>query len=375
MPAPAAPRLVARRVDGWLVGWLAVVIWASFSLAAHAGYRIGGSGVSTLYWVGAVVGAAHFGLSYHLAYSDGIRSAVRRRPFALGIGPMLIALALAVAVVWSLRSGPIAASRLTGAFITSVYLFTTWHYIKQAYGVARVGAAFAGIKLTANEAKVLRFALYPAWWLGASVVLERGAHYSLAHYSIGYQLLPAAAIHALRWGASAAFVPIGVAIVRACLRAGRMPSAIFAAPYAAALCWLVLPTSPALLVLFLAPLHALQYLAIGHRAEVSLAATRAVPVTAAWWLNIFGGAAAGGLLISRWLPAALDTHLSTAGGPMLFAAAGFVFLNLHHYLIDAVIWRSSGELVKAVVRPPQPMAIPQQAPALAPGSVAQPATA
>jgi hypothetical protein len=29
-----------------------------------------------------------------------------------------------------------------------------------------------------------------------------------------------------------------------------------------------------------------------------------------------------------------------------------VFLNLHHYLIDATIWRSRGDLVRAMVRKP-----------------------
>jgi hypothetical protein len=320
------------------------------------------------------VTAAHFGLSYHLAYADGVRTAVRRHPFALGIGPLLIALALGVVVVWSLARGPATASRLTSAFITSVYLFTTWHYIKQTYGVARVGASFSGIKLNDRQAKVLRFALYPAWWLGAAFVLERGAHYTLAGYPVGYGLLPTGAISWLRWTALVAFVPIFATIVIASLRAGRRPGAVLVAPYVAALCWLVLPTSPLLLLLFLAAFHALQYLAVGHRAEIAIASTRAVPVELTWWLNIFGGAAAGGLLVSRWLPKLLDNHASGAGGPLLFTAAAFVFLNLHHYLIDAVIWRSSGDLVKAVVRPPQPVVIPQQAPALIPVGGPQPVT-
>jgi hypothetical protein len=37
-----------------------------------------------------------------------------------------------------------------------------------------------------------------------------------------------------------------------------------------------------------------------------------------------------------------------------------VFLNMHHYLIDASIWRSSGELVRAMGRKPGAAAVPAQ---------------
>ena len=85
-----------------------------------------------------------------------------------------------------------------------------------------------------------------------------------------------------------------------------------------------------------------------HRAEIALAGGYRGPL---WWLNIFAGAACGGLLLSRWLPQGLDRSFGTPGQPALFLAAFFVFLNLHHYLIDASIWRSRGGVVKAMVRP------------------------
>ena len=46
--------------------------------------------------------------------------------------------------------------------------------------------------------------------------------------------------------------------------------------------------------------------------------------------------------------------MTVAGAPLLFTAVCFVFLNLHDYLIDAVIWRSTGDLVKAMNRRPSP---------------------
>jgi hypothetical protein len=357
MSPPAEPRiLVARGVDGLLVGWLATIVWIAVFAAGRLGVATPAD-LSDVYWVGAVVTAAHFGLSYHLAYRRG-RSAVRARPVALAAAPLGLLLLLAVVVAVSLAAGAGATRPVTSALITSVYLMTTWHYVKQVYGVGRVGAAYAGVKLGPTEAHVLRYGLYPLWFLGAVHVLIRGSHYSLAGYSVGFGLLPAwtfSALHALVYASA---VPLAVVLARITLRrGGRVPSLV-AAPYVASFLWLGLPMNPVLTVLLLAPFHALQYLAIGHRAEI---ATAEGEISLMWWLNIFAGAACGGLLLSRWAPALLDSHLRAGDGPLLFSAAFFVFLNLHHYLIDATIWRSKGELVKALVRPPALSAKPTRA--------------
>jgi divalent metal cation (Fe/Co/Zn/Cd) transporter len=81
------------------------------------------------------------------------------------------------------------------------------------------------------------------------------------------------------------------------------------------------------------------------------------------WLQIFGGAAAGGLLLSVWLPSWLDDRLTTATSAAAFSAAFFVFLNLHHYLIDASIWRSNGELVRSMTASPAAVPAAGQVPA------------
>jgi len=80
--------LVARGVDGLLVGWLAVIVWISVFLGNHLGAGTM-PGITAIYWTGIVLTAAHFGLSYHLAYSPG-GSALRARPFPLVIAPLVL---------------------------------------------------------------------------------------------------------------------------------------------------------------------------------------------------------------------------------------------------------------------------------------------
>jgi hypothetical protein len=374
MSAPALPRvLVTRRLDGWLVGWFAVAVWVIAYAADHGGLALqsGGSVAAVIGAVGLVITAAHFGLSYHLAYSGGA-PALRARPFALVIGPAVLVAVLGAVVVLSLLSGTAATDRVTGALITAVFLLTTWHYIKQVYGVARVGAAFAGVRLGQWDTRVLRYGLYPLWFLGAAQVLVRGSTFGLGGFHYGYQVLPRGALDALRVLVVCAAVPIAAVFVRLAVRTGNRPPGVLVAPYVAAFLWLGLPVDPVLTVLVLSPFHALQYLAVGHRAELAVAADRPGKHGLAWWLTVFGGAAAGGMLLNRWLPRALDAHVHGRSGQLLFAIAFFVFVNLHHYLIDASIWRSKGELVKAMVRKPGPAAASAPAePARAP--LAEPA--
>ena len=355
MPSPSAPpALVARGVDGLLVGWLAVATWVTVWLGGRLGWNASFLDLSVVYWTGAVFTAAHFGLSYHLAYRGGAR-AVRERPVALAYGPVALLAVLAGTVALSLAAGPDAARTVTSWLITSVYVMTSWHYVKQVYGVGRVGAAFAKLKLDTWDVRILRYGLYPLWFLGAAQMLERDGGGYLAGYHVGFSVLPNGIHDVLRTLVLASAVPLVVCFARLARRSGRPVPSIMLAPYVAAFLWLGLPTNPLLTLLLLAPFHALQYLAIGHRAEVAIADEGAVGPL--WWLNVFAGAACGGLLLSRWAPQLLDTQFAAHDGPRLFGAAFFVFLNLHHYLIDASIWRSKGGLVKAVVRGPAARAV------------------
>ena len=342
--------LVHRRVDSWLAGWLAVVLWIAAVIGSAAGVHLGNDVVQAVFWVGLVLSSAHFGLSYHLAYGRG-RAAWRQSPALLGVLPVLVAAVLITLVGLTIAAGTGATQHAISAAITTVYLLTTWHYIKQAYGVGRIAASFAGVRLTGGELAVLRYGLYPLWAVGAVQVLVKGSNYNLAGYPMGYGLLPHETLTALRFVAAAGALAVAVVLARRLAADTPLPS-MLVGTYAAAFLWLGVAPSPVVTALALAPFHALQYLAVGHRAELALHGIKGERPTVVWWLNIVAGAAAGGLLLGRWVPQWLDQTFP-AQNALLFSAAFFVFLNLHHYLVDAAIWRSKGDIVRAIVRPGQ----------------------
>lgn len=339
-----ATALVGRRLDGWLTGWIAVVLWVVAQTGAYLGHPLGSFGIPT-YWPAAVLGAMHFGMSYRLAY--GRPGAVRERPVALAIFPIALAAALMVIVLVTVLSGTEATRNSTRALVTVVFLTTTWHYIKQVYGIVRLGARYRGITLTAVDVRVLRYCLYPLWLVGAAQVLSIGTSTRYAGLSIGLGLVPAFVFSVVRVIGLACAVAIASVVWRSARRHQVWPPALMVAPYAAAFLWLLAPTDYLGATLALGALHGVQYLACCYRAEVATSGSLS-PRTALRWVEVFGGAACGGLLLTVWLPQRLNMSVATSDAPLLFTAVCFVFLNLHHYVIDAVIWRSGGQLVRSM---------------------------
>lgn len=338
--------LVSKSLDGWLVGWFAVATWLALWLSMRSGATVPQLDVG-LYWILTGLNAMHFGISYHLAYADP-RGAIRSRPIALFVVPAALIAALIALVAASIVSGEHSVRGLTGTLLTLVYLLTVWHYIKQAYGVARLGASYARITLTATEIRILRYGVYPLWWTSVVRLLTRGAPMRFVGYRVGASWLPHVMYDVMRGVALVCAVPIAIVFVQIAKREHRMPPALMTAPYAAALLWLGLPLAYVSSGLVLAAFHAMQYIACARRAEIAMAGP-ALKLDLTRWLEVFGGAVCGGLLVTTWMPGALNRALLSDGKPLLFSAAFFVFLNLHHYIVDAVIWRSRGELVRAMV--------------------------
>ena len=345
---PRSRTLVSRHVDGWLVGWFAVAIWVVLRLAEQNGTRVAPLN-DALSWTGLTISALHFGLSYHLAYADP-RGAMRQRPVALLIAPIVLAVTLATLTTIAVISGANSTRALTSWLVTSVFMLTMWHYVKQAYGIARLGATYAGISLAPREVRILRYGLYPLWAMSVVKLFTRGQRFSFARYRIGGQIFSPTVFSITRVIAFACAVPIVITWIGIARRSSKPPTALMVAPYVAGFLWLGMPVGYASVGALLGAFHAIQYLACASRAEVVTSVGNYGRVTASRWLEVVGGAACGGLLLTTWAPGTLQNLMVGATrNPLLFSAAFFVFLNLHHYLVDGVIWRTRGDLIRAMV--------------------------
>jgi hypothetical protein len=352
--AAARTHADVRPVETWAVGWLAVALWCVFAAVGPMGIDVDAvARAGVLAWVCLSVSAAHFVSSYPLAYGRSAREfgVVRAHPVALVWAPGLLAVAVVAVAALSVVSGPATAAPMISAGVTGVLVMTTWHAVKQVYGVGRLGAALAGIRLAASTARVLRFGLYPLWFSAVVSLLASQGRVYAGGYSAAAAILPAWAPPAARAVAVCSMIVVACTLMMVCRRARRTPG-MLVAPYVAWSLWLLAPPAAAPFVI-LTGLHGLQYLVCVHRAEAADRLATGTLGSRAWWPQHVLSAAAVGVLILTWLPRTLDRLLGFDAeiSQGIMVAATFVFLNTHHYLIDAVVWRSDGYHLHAILRP------------------------
>lgn len=299
----------------------------------------------------------HFSVTYLLFYKDA-----RRRAFGSAYGPgqrvryliagLFVPLALAAWLVGALESG---SARSLGFAIQLMFLLVGWHYVKQGFGVLSVLSARRGVHYGTLERRTLLAHCFAGWayaWSSpASPVIEaeeKGVIYSsLAHplwleqlcsLSFALSTLVLAAVLVRKWQRERRFPPLAPLT-------GLLVS-IWS--------WSVYSSADPLLLYMIPALHSLQYLYFvwllsRNRARAAeqppffgpSARQRLVLLAAAslalGWLLFHGGPE---LLDGARLSAHRRSHetLGELGATPYFAAL-FVFVNVHHYFMDNVIWR------------------------------------
>ncbi len=342
--------LVSKHADPWLVGGAGVVAWLLLMMEQWGGPAMPGIVSGPFYWALLGLSGTHFGASYHLAYGQG-REVVYQRWGLLIAVPAALVLATFALGAAALMGAETLVDEGVRFLLVSVYTLTAWHFVKQVYGVARVSVSLHGLKLSGRAASVLRYGLYPLWFLEASRawVGRRGA--SFEGFEISYTLLPRWITTMFTYLAYASAAAIAVLFVALWVHWRQRPPAAMWTPYLVGFLFFLFPPSYVSVVLVFGALHGLQYLACAHRAEVVWGMERgATPTT--WWACAFGGAFATGMLLVYWLPNVLTsgteaTAIGTAPTAMLF-----VLFNLHHYAVDATIWRYGGEHIRRIVKGP-----------------------
>ena len=344
-PSVGGGSLVGPSSDVWLLGGLAIVAWVVLAVVGRAGRPI--PATSPLVWSALFVGSMHFAMSYRLAYHER-RTALRRHPVVLVVAPTTVGLALIVLSI-AASAGSSTADDVVRAATELVFVLTMWHYVKQVYGVVRLAAGLSRFSFSRAEGHGIRFGLYPLWFISLMAYARGTTIVEVDGFAVRADLLPASVGVFRQTLMSLTIISLVVVFARAAKRNRRVPPATTVVPCVAAVLWVGMTPNLLVAVVMLPAFHALQYLACCHRAQHGLL-HGATPTTSRqrWQLvQIFAAAACAGLLVTRWLPSLL-TDLGWPDGGTRLGIILFAFLNLHHYLLDATIWRSGGELVQAV---------------------------
>ena len=294
----------------------------------------------------------HFAHSYQLFYSDFLTkafsptSALREQYRIAGI---LVPAALAAFFAFSLSVG---SAPLLGLAANVMFFTVGWHYAKQGYGILMLDAVKKGRPFGGTEKRHLLWNLYLAWptyWLMTNHVLAEQDYWGLTYYTFD---TPDAVLTVM----CAATAISGIVVLRDLLRKwraeGGLPVNGLVAYVVSIYVWLfAVPLDP-ILVLLVPFFHSLQYLCVVWRYQANAEAEklRSNRVTGPGWAQttlarLLRFVLIGGLLggIGFWIaPYFLDSVVGydrAVFGATLFLFVGWTFINIHHYFIDAVIWR------------------------------------
>ncbi|WP_437590981.1 hypothetical protein [Sorangium sp. So ce1000] len=374
LPLPlATPRraaLRARLLEFLLVGGATLVLFPLAWLLRRAfGLDAAELAIGFLtFHAASLINDPHFAVTYLLFYKDA-----RRRAFGAVFTPaqrvryivagLLVPLAL---LAWAIGALSTGSARAMGFMIQLMFLLVGWHYAKQGFGVLTVLSARRGFRFGPLERQVILAHCFAAWayaWASPAdpgrEVEEKGVVYtSLAHppaletvtgLAFGLSALALLWVIARRWRAERRLPPL--------------------APLAGFLItiwlWTVYSSLDRLMVYVIPALHSVQYLyfvwllkrneardaegppLFGRPTGLRLAILAASAVGLGW--VVFRGAPAllDGALVLR----SNDGEAMTDLGPTPYFAAVYVFVNIHHYFMDNVIWRRENPDTGYLLRP------------------------
>ncbi len=304
----------------------------------------------------------HFSVTYFLFYRDA-----KGRAFGTSFAPMqrvrywvagiIVPLVLAA---WGLFAIAHKSAFGLGLMIQLMFLLVGWHYVKQGFGVMTVLSARRGVRYTPRERFAILAHCYAGWayaWASpydpSRQVEEKGVVYMTVAHPVGLERLTHVVF-------LCTILPLAWVLVRKWRREGvsiapkaRGPS-IFT-PLVALLCsvwvWSIYSSIDPVVVYFIPALHSVQYLYFVRLMRGNEAKEREGPplfeVSAKVRLGALAVSALGlGWLLFHGAPtyfddlfvskrAAFDSPL----GPTPYFAAIYTFVNIHHFVMDAVIWR------------------------------------
>ena len=372
---PEKPRteaqLTSRGLDFWLLGGASIVLWAfmillegqgrsNWAVDHHFQNLVALSGSLAL-----VGNYPHFMASYKIAYSQG-GSFIRTNWLQLVAVPIVLCAAIAASYVLfntatpggsfpglnaaltglgldtAIGLNPSLGKELMGLMIQFMFFTVGWHYAKQTYGCMRVMAHFDGYSMSPKEWRLIKLGLFSVWFcsfIWANTGNNTDQLHGIFYASFG---LPS-------WMNGLALTMVVFCVLAAVLtfqlihkETGKRPSAnMLVAPVAFVLWWLP-PFVQMEFYLWIVPFfHSIQYLAFVYRLE-----QQRIAETNPQSESFIGGLVAlslvlVGFTVFELAPNALDSILGTqeALGVWFFFAAAVLFINVHHYFIDNVIWR------------------------------------
>jgi hypothetical protein len=294
----------------------------------------------------------HFLVSYQLLYGDFRKEIFRDFKFfwAAVVAPLIL---FGVMLSGFVTGNP----KIEGYVLNSMYFFVGWHYIKQTFGAVVVTNALRKIFYNNTERMALKFNLYSLWMVSFCAMNSKPANYSqlgIPYYSLEFP----------DWTLKLAFsclivsaLTLVITHLKKYVRDGVMPTPTAMFAYATIYLWLLPILSHPMYAHMIPLFHSLQYLTFVYafrknKVETSIEDLNTPEGRKGRLEGLWGyltGSIILGALAFHFIPSAIDTTQPVSAAlfgtqPMVFFAT--IFINIHHYFIDNVIWRGNNPEIR-----------------------------
>lgn len=298
-----------------------------------------------------VLNHPHFAASYQIFYRGYMEKVSGDHlPLGMRIRYLFAGIVVPVALLGFFAvSLALESAYMLGWSGNAMLFLVGWHYTKQGYGMLMVDAVYKRRFFNDREKAVFLCNAYACWilfWLSMNWYISERELWGLSYYTFQVPEI-------LLWVVGAAvgvttLLTFRVFALRLSSGAGLPWTGVVA--YLTSLYFWALARFHPMALIFVPAFHSLQYLVIVWRAEknrADLAADERAPdvqdkrmlppiVTFMLWAFLLG------LAGFWWLPQLFDNIVSydteIFGGTM-FMFMFWIFINIHHYFMDNVIWR------------------------------------
>jgi hypothetical protein len=267
------------------------------------------------------------------------------------------------------------SAQALGWMVQLMFLLVGWHYVKQGFGMLSVLSARRGVTLTVAERRALLGHCFAGWayaWASpaqaAGEFEEKGVVYRALAHPQWLERLTASAL------AVSVVALVAVLVARWRRERRTLPLAPLTGLLVTVWSWTIYSSIDPLVQYVIPALHSVQYLyfvwlmkrnraeseegppSFGRPVAVRLGALAAAALGLGWLL--FHGAPA--FLDGVFVPKLRRGQAPNDLGTTPYFAAMYVFVNVHHYFMDAAIWRRENpetRFLRVSTSPPRPPAL------------------
>ena len=325
--------VLSPTLDLLCVGGLSILVFIPLLLSGRKDLLFIGAGAQA--WFATMINMPHFMASYRIVYRS--RDMIMKHKWASMYVPALL-LAYAAVALWMSQTTPVPAIILVA--VASGYL--AWHYTGQVWGMMASYTYLAGQKFETIERFLVRTSLrillvWHVTWFLYTQLRDRELVSPL------YVMISIGTVVAFVLGS------IGLAIMYH--RTNRIPPVRAIVAWLAIFVWYAVLARDPRAIFWVQIAHALQYLAFPIRVELNRT-TQAAPSPrrvavhmAAYGVGLLGVS----YLIGQVIPGTAMSVVADIFGeepgkvaPVLI----LMFINIHHYFTDGVIWKISNPEVR-----------------------------